>query len=245
MTDWFHRCNPEWLKARCDYLSASDVAALWPETPTGRKRTVTEDDYLAAIFKSREFDPAAATSYGAAARGHILEPYAINEYNLHREGMIPVYHWDDCLIHNGGLVSFSPDGLDIQQPDGDEVEYLLEDLATIHRIIEVKSYGADKHYTTYKMGYKATERIQIATEMYVAYEARKGELVLYNPRLDDGCLLTIVWDRYQLAHELEIIDDIVGKFCQTVNMVEDDFIMPARMGPSEAEILAELRTLRL
>jgi hypothetical protein len=235
---WYHRSNPDWLRARCDYLTASDVAALWPETATGKNRVVTDEDYMAIIFKMREFDASSVTSYNAAARGHLLEPYALDEFHAQLPNATRLHHWDDALIHSDGLLAFSPDALDIPQPD-DSVSHDLADLATINIIGEVKCYGADKHFTTWAKGRMTVERIQLATALYICTEAKGAELILYNPRLDTGSLLVTTWHRDDMGRELDMIDGIAARLACVLDRLERR-LLPPRKGPSEEEILDQL-----
>lgn len=245
MASWYHVSNPEWLKARCNYLTASDVIALWPETATGIKRKLTDDSYMAIAFKQREFDPTAAVSYSHAARGHILEPYCVEEHNLQRPRAKALYHWDNCVLHNGGLIAFSPDALDVPQLDTGQVTCHINELVDDISVVgEIKSYGGDKHFATYSQGQKAIERIQIAVGMYVCIHAKAAKLLLYNPRMEKGALLCTVWQRNELEKELGIIDDIATKFAEVVYELENA-TLPVRLGKSEEEILEEVHALEL
>lgn len=238
---WYHESSIEWLKARTNFLTASNVATLWPETATGRKRIVTTDDYIAAILNAREFAPENAISQGAAARGHILEPYALKEFTL--QTGIKAEHWDDALIHDNGYIAVSPDSLNIPQPK-EGILFDVRDLPCIKEVNEIKCYGASKHYQTYREGICAIERIQIATQMYVCKDANIGRLILYNPRLEYGGLLITRWARESLDHELEIIHDIEEKYIKSETILNNGVFFHLK-GLNEQEIIAEQRAFNL
>lgn len=95
---WVHRCNVGWLETRKKYLTASDIYRLWPKTKTGRDRKVADLDYLKVwCDKVQGVSDAECLSKDWAARGHILEPYAVAQFNEHMGSCSPeLHHWDDC-----------------------------------------------------------------------------------------------------------------------------------------------------
>lgn len=240
MSSWYHQVNPEWLKARCGFLTSSTVSTLWPETPTGKKRKISNDDFIAAIYNSMEFDVTKIISRAQAARGHILESYAVMEYNL-RYPDDKIHHWDDCLIHDDGCVAFSPDAMSVKQPEG-FVKLHSKALSPVVKVVEIKSYEAGKHIVTARAGQKALERRQVATAMHVMKTAEQGALLLYNPRLASSALLVTEWSRDELQHELEIIHYMSKhwhKLVTEILFLEE----PVRLGPSEEDILKELEEI--
>lgn len=239
MAEWCHRSNPEWLEARRGFITASQIIDLWPETPSGKGKRMWESDYIAAILKSEEVSPGDSLSYGAMARGHILEPYAIEEFKL--ETGTEVHHWDDCLIHDGGVIAFSPDGLSIPQ-ETDQVKVEYSSLPIIKEVTEIKCYEARKHLLTEKNSLQHAERIQIATQMYICKEAEVGRLVLYNPRLDRYCLLYKEFSREDLRHELFLVSKIAARLKITKQRMEEERVR-IRRGVSEQEIIEAQRTV--
>lgn len=196
-----HMTSLDWMRDRQKYITASDVAKLVPYTNTGRARTITDEDYFALMAdKLRMLTEEDCLSFGAAARGHILEPYAIKEYNE----IIPekLYHWDDRCIPTG-VAGYSPDALDVPM-----------DSTVAPKIMgEVKCYSPAKHFLKSQTDLdKLEERWQLAMAFYVLPSLDKGYLILYNPELVDATLHIRPFKREDLVKELEIINDIVYKW---------------------------------
>jgi hypothetical protein len=120
-------------------------------------------------------------SSAAAARGHILEPYAIEEFNVFNESKRRYYHWDDCLIFNGEFAA-SPDGLTIEQPPT-MIEVNVNSLvAKPTEGIEVKSYTNVEHLEAFMTSpEKHKELIQLAVMFKVIDSLEKMVLLFYNP----------------------------------------------------------------
>lgn len=204
---WKHKVSLAWMEARQRYLTATEAKSLLPFTKTDRKRTVTDDDYFkilsSKMVKIMDDD---CWSYGPAARGHILEPYAIEAYNeWARHNDKPVmFHWDDLIYPNEfKQLAFSPDALNIAPLD--------ESAPTA--LAEVKCYGADRHLATaytYKM--KLDERWQIAVALAVEENIDTAFLVLFNPSMKDKKLFIIEYSRKDLANEIDIIDKIANRW---------------------------------
>lgn len=218
---WYHRVNPDWYKARKNFLTASDIKTLWPKTKTGRDRKITELDYMKIYYeKSQEVRLDDCDSYDWAARGHILEPYAINEFSRFQKEEDKLYHWDDCLVYrNNCYIAYSPDALNIEQPFAIQLD---TDLINPSIISEVKSYNAAKHIETMMIPKDETEeRIQIATAMYVSKTIKEGYLILFNPEVEDVPLVWKHWDRAELQNEFNIIGDIEYRWGNFVDKVSN------------------------
>ena len=207
---WIHKCDLSWLKERQKHLTATDIKDLLPFTATGRPRKITNSDYLKVLArKLQTLSEENCISTGAAARGHLLEPYAISEFNkigLLRLAFTPgvrenfeLYHWDDVLIcPNNSTLAFSPDALN------DPTDYMK---ATI--LGEVKSYNAEKHLVTSQMPKEQLqERWQIATAMAVLPNLEHAWLILFNPSLKDCSLYAIPYSRKDLRNEIETCFDV-------------------------------------
>ena len=127
--EWMHTVSLEWLQQRRQFLTATDIASLLPVTKTGRPRKISELDYIKVFAKKqavvRQSD---CLSTGAMARGHILEPYAIDTFNktFGKQYGIELYHWDDTIVTEDKCrsLAFSPDAMDIQFVPGDVVRYI-------------------------------------------------------------------------------------------------------------------------
>lgn len=205
---WRHRTSLDWLKARQPYLTATDIKELLPVTKTGRSRKVDTDSYLKVLSrKLKKLTEDDCISYGAAARGHIMEPFAVHEFNYeYEETHIPkMFHWDDALITgNNSPLAFSPDALDIERPNGDCV---FIDVRPQYGL-EVKSYTADKHLICGHMDkMELEERWQLAAAMKVCESIKEMYLMFYNPSMPTNFIH--VYTREDLVEECEIIDDII------------------------------------
>lgn len=179
---WEHECSETWLKARKNYLTASEIAKVVSVTDTGRKRSQAQVvSNMRTLWAEKRSANLETRSTGAAARGHILEPYAVNEIDN-------VYHWDDAIIvsHKYPGLGYSPDGLSIPQMNvGTWPVYHMSSLPHIECIVEVKSYSPDRHMHLATTNIKELpERWQLAVAMMIT-EADWGHLVGFNPEMPD------------------------------------------------------------
>lgn len=210
---WFHKVSLDWLRARQGHLTASDVRKLLPVTKTGRKRNVTDlDRWQVLASKMVHLTEVDCESTGAAARGHILEPYAIEFFNenigvVHDEFL---NHWDDVLLikdNVDGTLAFSPDACDVKQP-GDYLGLSELYVPEIRYIGEVKCYGADRHYACgHTPKDELEERWQVAAAMAVQDTIDHAWLIFYNPSLADQ-MYVVRYDRSELADEITICLEI-------------------------------------
>ena len=242
--EWKHKCSLEWLQERQKYLTASDIKRLLPVTATGRPRKITDIDRLKVMSsKMVDLTEEDCMSFGAAARGHILEPYAITALNdildrfYHIGNKEQFYWWDDQVIHmpNRSL-AFSPDAMNVPQTKNWEAP---------SAIAEVKSYGVEKHLVTaYTPKDKIEERWQIATSMAVLSQIDHAYLVLFNPKCDRKTFV-ISFNRSDLEKEIEIILQIEEEWDKFV----DSGILTTRspngaiyssFGYSEQEIIKDV-----
>lgn len=200
--DWKHKCSLDWLRARQHHITASDVKSLLPFTRTGRPRTVGDEEMLkvmaSKMIKLTEED---CWSYGAMARGHLMEPYAVKALNkmlreLHADEADQLYWWDDELVEvSGRSLAFSPDGLDVEMGD---------DPTMAKVIVEVKSYSPSQHLVTaYTPKDRLEERWQIASAMALLPSIERGYLVLFNPSMKWRKTFVITFERSELEREIE------------------------------------------
>lgn len=220
MTKWFHKCDLGWLKARQECLTATDVKDLLPITKTGRKRVVTEDAYLGVLAKKLQLlTNEDCESTGAAARGHVLEPYAIKMYN---ESILDplnwLFHWDDIIVTRRPFkkfsLGFSPDALDAEPPKGCGMFAANE----FKRIGEVKSYYPTKHLVCANTSAdQLEERWQIAVAMAVCETIKEGRLLFYNPSMPKDMLYVVEYDRASLADEIDMVLDVEDKWLTFVD----------------------------
>lgn len=205
---WEHTCSLDWLKARQHYLCASDIKRLLPFTKTGKARKVTDEDRLAVYAdKIKILTAEDCISYGAAARGHVLEPFAIDSANKH---ILPtvnrLFHWDDIVIPSKLLpIAYSPDALNVTS-DGVPIICTEHDGDVIG---EVKCYGADRHLKTIATDrMEREERWQIATAMAADSKIRGAYLILFNPEIDNMNLDISYYPRGSLTKEIQIVDKV-------------------------------------
>lgn len=211
--EWKHKCSLAWMQERQKFLTASDVKALLPYTATGRAKKITEEDYLKVYAKKAvQLTEADCISRGAAARGHILEPFAIEEYNANRKSYMPeLIHWDDIVI-GGALdhLAYSPDALDVSITSEEKPTSLGE----------VKCYSPERHLLVAKMDkMKCEERWQVATAMAVSPTIRTARLILFNPDMKSKSnrLFVKTWDRYELMDEIEKIEKVERNWIDFIN----------------------------
>jgi len=215
--NWYHKVDQGWLAARKSYLSASDIRRLLETTPTGRPRANIEEAYLKAwASKQCAIAHEDIESYGAMARGHLLEPYAIEDFNKLK--IAPALcHWDDILVYSADGVSSSPDALDVPQPEHTvEMPY---DKCHARALGEVKCYSDESHYVC-GMAPKMTlnERWQIATAFHVIPTLEKAFLIFYNPRSAHP-LFYHEYTRAELADELDQIEIVVSRYASFSAMI--------------------------
>lgn len=241
--DWKHKCSLKWLRERQRYLTASDIKVLLPVTKTGRPRKVTDEDRLKVYAKKKiELTEQDCWSYGAAARGHLLEPYAIDALNddlILRgvAGQQQFFWWDDEVIHvPARRLAFSPDAMDIPQ--------VMKRAGIPHQIAEVKCYGPDRHMATaYADRKDIEERWQIATAMAALEDIEFAYLVLFNPSLRVDRLVLIPYDRSDLEDEIELVlrvEDEWNDFLCSMPEMPVDGRMVSLCGLDESDIIDEL-----
>lgn len=249
---WKHKCSLDWMKTRQCYLTASDIKELLPVTKTGRTRKVTEENfwkvYANKIVQLTDDD---TWSNGAAARGHLLEPYAIAEYNRFADdnGWVHLYHWDDMVVpgHNSNYqhLAFSPDAMNFKQPYRDVSLY--DGTMPANTVIgEVKCYSPDKHLikaTTHES--ELEERWQIATAMACRDTIEFAKLILFNPSLKKDQLIIRSYSREELEEEIGIIEDIEDKWIAFLDSdveLEEYYIDALRCSITEQDIIEKIES---
>lgn len=207
MRDWRHECSMQWLIARSLFLTASDIKDLVTDTRRilAGKISVEEAQQYAKVYGRKRVNDLDPMSVGAAARGHIMEPFAIEEYRR-ETGDEAMEFWDDRIVFQQDT-AFSPDGLDVKMPRDVSVPAPSINPTSM---VEVKSYAAGQHYqrlAAIGSGIPLDERWQVAMAMYVCGTIKKGSLIFYAPQCD-----SMVIKRYipeTLADELDLIDQMV------------------------------------
>lgn len=197
--NWTHLVSQEWMKERNKYLCASEIAPLAKQLARSRPATLRAMGKLKAR-KAADMEPD-PVSYGDAAKGHILEPYAVASFNEFADAPEVMFHYDDCIVVRDGI-GWSPDAMDVLHSgyyvlQGEELD------ATA--CLEIKSYGPEHYYeasrTEDKM--KLDERWQIATAFFVCPNIERGYLMLYCPEIHEATLIS--FDREELRPELDTV----------------------------------------
>ncbi len=241
--NWMHRVDREWLEARKNYLSASDVKKLITVTATGRPRANMDEAYL-KVWAQKQCAVSENDVYssGNMARGHLLEPYAIEEFN--KLGVMPkLYHWDDTLVYTMDNMSSSPDSLDIEQA-GIRISVFGEDIDPKY-MGEVKAYDAERHYLV-GLADKMTleERWQIAAAFYCMPTLLRAALIMFNPNAEHP-LFYHLYTIAELADELEMVEEVNKTYGTIEAMLKNraSFSCPKSVKDScilEETIIAEL-----
>lgn len=220
--EWRHEVSEKWLEARRICLTASDIKNLitdYKRIKAG-KITVKEAQQFAKLYgekMNREIDP---TSYGPAARGHYMEPFALEEFC--EKWNEKLEWWDDRILVRGSL-GFSPDALDIPQIPGVEGHIVNRDIQHIAgmaktptKMAEIKCYEAGKHFQRLSMvinDKQIDERWQIACGMYVCPSIVEGTVVFYAPQCSSIFVKRYLrTDLYQEMHTIEQISEMWDEF---------------------------------
>ena len=228
--NWYHEVSKDWLKARKNYLTATEIAGLIPEYKRMLKAEEgTISPGFAALWAEKlsigEVDPA---SFAAAARGHWMEEPCIDSWNAQRKEKM--YHWDDTLIAKG-RVCFSPDGMSIEQPSAD-VEWVAKDgvisnASGTHTqpsfIIEIKSFEPAHHMKCViadKMDQEQKILVQLATAFYVLDGLDWAELVFFCPGAPIS-MKAFEYTRDDLKVEIELVEKIHEMYAQTIKQCEE------------------------
>lgn len=217
--DWRHEASPRWMEARRDVITATEVASCvsaYNRATNKQKAGQALLPAFASLWARKQSSEQPETwSKGPAARGHILEPYAIADWNASQPRQF--YHWDDCIIKSGGL-GWSPDGLSVPQetyePVVKEHNGRLCDGKIIFNselpeyFIEVKSYGPDRIMKSrLTMPEKHEERWQMACAFVVLPSLKEGTILFYS--IDTDLSFYHTYARDDLADEIKVVSDIV------------------------------------
>lgn len=246
--DWKHEASVIWLMARRACLTASDVKKLIPDYKRVKagKIELSQAQQFAKVYgdkKSLDMDP---MSYGPAARGHVLEPHAVDEFMAHTKAAVPYHWWDDRLIVNDAL-GFSPDALDIEQIPGTRFKYDTVSGRIVGRdetyrppehLIEVKCYEAGAYYQRMEMAAEDVpldERWQLACAMAVCPTISIAHLMFYAPQCRSWFYKT--YDSSGLFDEIETVNEIGNMWLEFKEIMDDaDKKMSIKTMKTEQEI---------
>lgn len=192
-----HEVSIDWLRARQNYLTASDVCKMMTDINKLRQGKITIErcrSFAKVLGSKLNLFPDTQSPSSAAARGHFMEPYAVEEWeSVRQEG---VTHWDDFLLASDEtLLAFSPDALNVPQPmgvialvDGDGRFLNMGGLVEPTALLEVKCYEEGAHYQRKldaMAGVLPDERWQVAVAMAVCPCIECGTVVWYAPQCGD------------------------------------------------------------
>ena len=211
-----HEVSRDWLMARQGYLTASDVCKMMTDV---RQRAAGKTDlshcrsFAKVLGSKRNRFPDTASPSSAAARGHFMEPYAVEEWEAARkEGMV---HWDDFLLASDETkLAFSPDALNVPQPMGvmtaversGEFYDSFSALVKPTSLLEVKCYDDGAHYQRKLDAMNGTppdERWQVAVAMAVCPCIEHGSVMWYAPQCRDW--FEVAFDREDLDEEIATV----------------------------------------
>ena len=214
MSDWYHEVDPLWLEARKSVITATEIKSLVPEYNRAKKKGTLGDILpgFAALWAEKSSNTMLdVVSRGAAARGHVMEPYAVGYYNKYSD--ITMYHWDDSIIVNNGM-GFSADALDIPWEGfikltvkGNELQGPLLDgkqrLGPKHGV-EVKSYEPAHHMKCcLKKKMEHDELMQLAVAFIVCPTLETMTLLFFCP----GAPIPMHMEEYTREELKELIEE--------------------------------------
>lgn len=199
MRRWTHEVSVEWLKARQSVLTATEVAGLLPEWKRWLKKGSDPETLMpgaAALWAAKHStgEPDVNSPSPAAARGHIMEPWAVDSWNA--QVVKRFWHWDDCIICRSDFaipVGFSPDAMDIAQvyPDS-RLEVTADGKFIVNsgmmscdaptEVMEIKSYEIPRHMKSVLMEKMEHEELmQLAMAFVVFPDLVRARLVWFCP----------------------------------------------------------------
>ena len=216
---WSHSVSYEWLNARTSVMTATEAMAAMPGFRRWKSRSKKlKEEFcpeLVALWAVKHTDNPylEADSFGAAARGHYMEPFALEQWNITMPDQVS--WWDDFIVTDAvRRIGFSPDALDIPQPE-DGARGNVEDLKPTH-IVEIKSYAPSNHIKAVMVpAAKKPERYQIAYAMLVAPSIKYGSLFFYCPGLQFIGWYREDYSRQDLEKEIEELQELVAEWQRT------------------------------
>ena len=251
---WRHEASLEWLDARRSVLTASEIVKLQPALRKYRKEVAADPAYLPPAFvamwarKNTELavDMGDSVSWSWAARGHIMEPYAVKDFNS-ALGAPFMYHWDDCVVKNG-VIGFSPDALDVPQPPNGEPECSVgmgglqfEDGVVPLPVegMEIKSYEPGHHMEcVIRPRMQAEELMQLAVAMHVLPSLKVMHLVFYCPGAPVPMWVNS-YSRKDLAAQIRLVEETRDVYVNTAMQVAAKFKPTFETSVTDADVYAE------
>ena len=214
---WQHQVSADWLRARKDVLTATEIKGLVPEMKRLKKKPLKDGEIspaFAALWSEKHTDsePDVDSPSSDAARGHILEPYAVETWNKIWSPELTMYHWDDCVIKQNHI-GFSPDAMDIEQIVANP--WLPFSKVNATRIMEIKSYNPAHHMKcVIKDKMDLDEIWQIAVAFWVLPTLEDAFLAFYCP--DNPIPMKVFqYKREDFKEQIDMITDILKEYLRT------------------------------
>lgn len=226
---WSHNVGKLWLAARREHLTASEVKNLitdYKRIKSGKIKLFNALQF-AKVYGSKMNCEIDTSSFGPMARGHIMEPYAVQEYN--RINHTDYFPWDDKLIARG-RIAFSPDAMDIPQLPGTKMivnkdDGLVDKNGDVNpgprAILEIKSYEAGTAFQRLSMigsDDPIEERWQVAMAMAVCHTIEIGTVMFYLPQC--GLEFSKAYEREELIEEIETVMEIAEMWNEYVEYMD-------------------------
>ena len=219
--EWRYETNMDWFDARRSVLTATEAVSLLPSMRK-KAKAGTRPAFVGLLGEKLSLVRQEQITSGAAARGHVLEPYAVEEFGRHNQGYL-MYHWDNrIVIDPARSIGFSPDSLDVPMSEASPIALTANDV-NAKTLLEVKSYG-DKHHmqSCFTEHDKHPERYQVAYGMLVLPTIEKGYLMFYNPGNMVGYHIE-EYSRDELGKELKQLDDVVNEWAATIALIKQRY----------------------
>lgn len=234
---WTHDVSAAWLEARKSVLTATEIKSLWPEYKKLQKKPLDPGDIppgFAGVWAEKNSDSELDTSSPsfAAARGHVMEPYAVESWNAQTAAGPSMFHWDDCVIMRNG-VGFSPDAMNTPQyklvpsmmvrPDGMQLMIGGKDEQySPTEIMEIKSYEPKAHMKALlvKDKMKRDELMQVAVAFYVLPKLQYAYLVFFCPAAPIS-MDVIMYTREEMQDMIDDVSGIADMYYKVAGTLED------------------------
>ena len=221
---WRHEVDPLWLEARKHVLTATDISNLLPEYRRWVKAKKPGDipPGFSALWCQKATDGfEEVESFSAAARGHIMEPYAIEDWN--DQAMPQFEHWDDCIVVRDGI-GFSPDAMNVPQDQAFPALLVSDDGLRLARsdgsfempapteVMEVKCYEPANHMKALCTGHMDhKELMQVAVAFYVLPKLETARILWYCPNAPFPMHVEM-YLRDEMSGMFDVIDEIANLY---------------------------------
>jgi len=210
---WYHEVSAAWLEARRSVISATEVVALLPAYKRWKKlgdANAISPEFSALWAKKLATAEPDCSSKGAAARGHIMEPWAVRSWNAQSEQ--EYFHWDDCVIANG-ILGFSPDAMTVRQEDDRPARpYWEPEIADVESVMEVKCYEVSNHMKAIcKDRMEHEEIMQIAMAFAVLPGLTHARILWFCPDAPIS-MHSEEYERDELAEQIQLVNSVASVF---------------------------------